>query len=96
MDHFFSVNKCGGSYIIINDPYTPVCLPNKVKNMDAKVFNLITGVNEKRFLVQHESYKYKCGFCKELVHWSFCKDDYLWNQVHRISTVMRHVNLMNI
>ena len=25
-------NKCGGSCNTINDPYTQVCVPNKVKN----------------------------------------------------------------
>ena len=43
-----TVKKCGGSCSTINDPYTPVCAPNKVKNIDVKVFNLISGANETR------------------------------------------------
>ena len=34
-----SVNKCEGSYSTINDPYARVCIPNKVKNVNVKVFN---------------------------------------------------------
>ena len=39
----------------VDDPYVRVCFPNKIKNMNLKVFNLMLRVNEKRFLVQHES-----------------------------------------
>ena len=30
-----------------------LCVPNKVKNKDVKLFNSISGVNERRFLVHH-------------------------------------------
>ena len=52
--------KCGGSYITIEDQYAKICAPSKVKNMNIKVFNLISGVNETRFLVQHELCECKC------------------------------------
>ena len=32
-----------------------ICVPNKVKNMNIKVFNLMSEANETKFLVQHES-----------------------------------------
>ena len=35
--------------------------------MNVKVFNLILGVNETRFLVQHESCEGKCGLNKVYV-----------------------------
>ena len=50
-----SVNKRGGSYSTIDDPYARVCVPDKVKSMNVKVFNLMSEVNETRLLVQHES-----------------------------------------
>ena len=37
---FYPFKKCGGRYNAIDDPYTRVCVSNKVKNMNAKVFNL--------------------------------------------------------
>ena len=50
-----AVNKCGGSYKTINDPHAEVCVPKKVKNMNVKIFDLMSGVNETRFPVQYES-----------------------------------------
>ena len=51
--HIFtvSVNKCGRSCNTANDPYARVCVLNKVKNMNVKVFNLMFGVKEKILLV---------------------------------------------
>ena len=45
-----SVNKCGGSCNTFDDSYARVCVPNEVKNMNAKVFNLNSGVNEIKHL----------------------------------------------
>ena len=47
----FSVNKSGGSCNTIDDPYVRVFVLNKVKNVNAKVFSLVSGVNETRFSV---------------------------------------------
>ena len=44
-----SVNKCGGSCNTIVDPFSQVGFPNKVKNMNVKVFNLMFRVNETNF-----------------------------------------------
>lgn len=41
-----SVNKCGGSFNVIDDPYAQICVQNKVKNMNEKVFNLLSKVNK--------------------------------------------------
>ena len=38
-----SVNKIGSSCNTFNDLYAQVCVLNKVKNMNVKVFNLILG-----------------------------------------------------
>ena len=48
-----SVNKSGGSCIIIDDSFAQH-VPNKVKHMNVKLFNLRPKVNETNFLVQHE------------------------------------------
>ena len=44
--------------------YDRICVPHKVKNMNVKVFNLISGLNETRTIVQQESCECKCGFNK--------------------------------
>ena len=33
------INKCKGSCNTINDPYAKLCVPDTVKNINAKVFN---------------------------------------------------------
>ena len=52
--------RCVGCSNTINGPYAQVCVSNKVKSMNVKVFDLMSGLNETRFLVQHESCDCKC------------------------------------
>ena len=47
-------NKRGGSCNTTDDPYAQICVRNKFKNMNIKLFHLISEVNVTRFLVQHE------------------------------------------
>ena len=61
-----SVDNCIGSCNTINDSYAWVCVSNKVKNMNVEVYNLMSGVNETRFLVQHESCDCKCVLNKSV------------------------------
>ena len=39
------VNKCNGNCNNINDPYARICVPDVVKNLNVKVFNLMTLTN---------------------------------------------------
>ena len=41
-------SKCGGSCNNINDPYAKKCVPDVVKNLNIKVFNLMSRTNETR------------------------------------------------
>ena len=63
-----SVNKCGGNCNTTNDPNARACVPNKVKNMKVKVYNLMSGVNETKFLVQHQSRERKCWLNESVCH----------------------------
>ena len=40
------VNKCSGNCNNINDPYAKLCVPNVIKNINVKVFNLISWKNQ--------------------------------------------------
>ena len=42
------VNKCRGSCNNINDPCAKLCVPDVVKNINVKVFNLMSRANETR------------------------------------------------
>ena len=44
------VNKCSGSCNNINDPYSKMCVPDVVKNMNFKVFNLMPRTNKTRHI----------------------------------------------
>ena len=48
--HSFSVkiNKCSGNCNNINDPYGKICVRDTVKNLNVKVFNLMSRTNETR------------------------------------------------
>ena len=51
------VNKFSGDCNNINDPMTKLCVPNIVKDMNIKVFNLLARINETRKIVWHETCK---------------------------------------
>ena len=53
-------SKCSGSCNNINDPYAKMCVPDVVKNLNVKVFNLMSRTNETRHIEWHETCKYKC------------------------------------
>ena len=44
------INKCRGSCNSINDPYDKICVPDVVKNMNVKVFNLMSRTNDTRHI----------------------------------------------
>ena len=41
-------SKCSGSCNNINDPHAKLCIPDVVKNLNIKAFNLISRPNETR------------------------------------------------
>ena len=47
-------SKCSGSCNNINDPYAKMCVSDLVKNLNVKVFNLISRTNETRHIKLHE------------------------------------------
>ena len=49
------VNKCGGDCNNFNDPMAKLCVPDIVRDMNIKVFNLLTRINEARKVVWHET-----------------------------------------
>ena len=44
------VNKCSGSWNDINNPCARLCIPNVAKNMNIKLFNLMSRTNETRHI----------------------------------------------
>ena len=55
-------SKCSGSCININNPHAKLCVPYVVKNLNIKVFNLMSRTNETRHIKWHKTCKCKCRF----------------------------------
>ena len=55
-----AINKCKGSCNTINDPYAKLCVPDIIKNINVKVFNLISRTNERRHIEWHKTFTCKC------------------------------------
>ena len=53
-------SKCSGSCNNANDPYAKMCVSDVKKNLNVKVFNLMSRTNETRHIEWHETCKYKC------------------------------------
>ena len=68
------IRKCSGSCTSINNPYAKMCVPDVVKNLNVKAFNLMSRTNETRHIKLHETCKCKCRLDA-----SVCNYKQLWN-----------------
>ena len=57
-----NVNKCSNNISCnnVNDPNAKLCVLDVVKNINVKVFNLMSRTNETRHIERHETCKCKC------------------------------------
>ena len=62
-------SKCSSSCNNVNDPYAKMCVPDVVKNLNVKVFNLMSRTNETRHIKWHETCKCKCRLDTTLEWW---------------------------
>ena len=68
------INKCNGNCNNINDPMAKLCLPSIVKNMNIKVFNMLSKINETRKTTWDENFKCICRFTSAV-----CNNKQEWN-----------------
>ena len=54
------VNKCSVSCNTINDPYAKLFVPDVVKSISIKIFNLMSKTNEIRHVRWYETWRGKC------------------------------------
>ena len=69
------VNKCNDNCNNINDPYGRICVPDIIKNINIKVFNLMSRTNETRSIKQHK----KCK-CIRRLDKIICNNKQKWNK----------------
>ena len=69
------INKCSGSCYNINDPYANLYVPDIIKNINVKVFNLMSRTDEARHIEWRETCKYRCR-----LNSSVCNNKQSWNK----------------
>ena len=69
------INKCGGNCHNINDPYAEICVLDTVKDLNVRVFSLISRTNESKFIKWHETCKCKCR-----LDGIICNSKQRWNE----------------
>ena len=66
--------KCSGNCNNINNPYSRICFSDLIKNLNVKLFNLVSRTNETRFIEWHEKCKCKCRLdaivCNNKQYWN--------------------------
>ena len=55
-----TINKCKGSCNTINDSCATLCVSDTIKNINVKVFNLMSRTNKTRHIECHTTCKCKC------------------------------------
>ena len=74
--HFsVKVNRCRGNCNNINDPYARICVPDIVKDLNVKVFNLMSRTDETGSIKWHETCKCICRLNKII-----CNNKQRWNK----------------
>ena len=68
-----NINKCSGNCNNINIPYAKICVPDVIKDLNVKVFNLISRTNDTRFIKRHEK-------CKCRLDTIICNNKQRWNK----------------
>ena len=53
-------SKCSGNCNNLNYPYAKICFSDSVKNLNVKVFNLMSRTNETRHIEWHKTCKCEC------------------------------------
>ena len=67
-------SKCSSSCNIINGRYAKLCAPDVAKNLNFKVFSLMSRTNETRHIEWHDACKCKCRLDA-----SVCNNKQCWN-----------------
>ena len=68
-------SKCSGNCNNINDPYAKICVPDVVKDLNVKVFNLMSRTNETKNVKWHETCNCKCRLDAIV-----CNNKQCWNK----------------
>ena len=73
--YIVKISKCSGSCNNVKDPYAKSCVPDVVKKLNVKVFNLMSRTNDTRHIKWHETCKCKCRLGAIV-----CNNEQRWNK----------------
>ena len=69
-----NLDRCARSCNTLNHLSNQVCVPNKTEDLNLRMFNMITGINESTTLTKQISCEYKCKFYDRK-----CNSNQKWN-----------------
>ena len=69
------LDKCVGSFNILNDLPNKVCVPNKTQDLNLSVIKMIKGINESKTIRKHISCECKCNLDR-----TKCDSNQWWNK----------------
>ena len=69
------INKCSDNCNNINNPYAKICVPDSIKDLNVKVFNLMSRTNETKFIKRHKKCKCECR-----LNATVCNNKQIWNK----------------
>ena len=61
--------------VVVNYAYAKICVPNVVKKLNVKIFNLMSRTNEIRYIDWHETCK-----CERKFGTNVCNNKQRWNK----------------
>ena len=70
-----TINKCKASCNTTNDSYAKLCVPDTIKSINIKAFNLMSRTNETRYIEWHKTCKCKCKLDANV-----CNNKQIWNE----------------
>ena len=93
-----SLDKCNLSCNFVDGLSMKVCAPSQIKDVNVKVFNVITRMYEAKALVKHISCNCKCKFsgttCNSNQKWNICVNSSVKSILHSkkiIAEILVHV-----
>ena len=81
------INRCKGSCNTTNNRYAKICVPDRIKNINVKVLNLMSRTNETRHIKWYKTCKCKCT-----LDTSICNNKQRWNDDRYICECKELIN----
>ena len=58
------ISECSGRCNNINNPYEKLCVPDVIKNLNVRIFSLMSRINDTRYIEWHEKLRRNDDKCR--------------------------------